>query len=215
MNTVAKVMKEAGIRAKMTRRFVRTTDSRHRLPVSENVLDRDFTATKPNPKWVMDLTDVPTLEGWLFLAVVVDLFSRRIVGWAMDATMTSRRVADALSMAVSRRGMVAGVIAHSDRGSQYASDHFQAELRRHRMVGSMSGVGQCWDNAVIESTFGRLKTDPTATASRRRRCRAGYNSGDHVSVGLAGVGPLLPGVPHPHRRSRTMSDRPAPIPPRA
>jgi transposase InsO family protein len=159
VNTVAKVMKEAGIRAKMTRRFVRTTDSQHRLPVSENVLDRDFTATKPNPKWVMDLTDIPTLEGWLFLALVVDLFSRRIIGWAMDATMTSRLVVDALGMAVSRRGVVAGVIAHSDRGSQYASDHFQTELRRHEMVGSMSGVGQCWDNAVIESTFGRMKVE--------------------------------------------------------
>ena len=129
--------------------------------------------------------------------------------------MTSRLVVDALAMAVSRRGVVAGVIAHPDRGSQYASDHFQAELRRHRMVGSMSGVGQCWDNAVVESTFGRMKTDATATASRRRRCRGGYNSGDRVSVGLAGGGPLLPGVPHPHRRSRTMSDRPVPIPPRA
>ena len=159
VNTVAKVMAEAGIRAKTARRFVRTTDSRHRLPVSENVLDREFTATKPNEKWGMDLTDMPTVEGGLFLAVVVHLFSRRIVGGAMDATMTSRRVVDALAMAVSRRGAVAGVIAHSDRGSQYASDHFQAELRRHRMVGSMSGVGQCWDNAVIESTFGRMKVE--------------------------------------------------------
>ena len=159
VNTVAKVMKEAGIRAKTTRRFVRTTDSSHRLPVSANVLDRDFTATKPNQKWVMDLTYIPTLEGWLFLALVVDLFSRRIIGWAMDATMTSRLVVDALGMAVSRRGVVAGVIAHSDRGSQYASDHFRTELRRHEMVGSMSGVGQCWDNAVIESTFGRMKVE--------------------------------------------------------
>ena len=105
------------------------------------------------------MTYVPTLEGWLFLAVVVDLLSRRIVGWAMDATMTSRLVVDALGMAVSRRGAVAGVIAHSDRGSQYASDHFQAEVRRHRMVGSMSGVGQCWDNAVVESTLGRMKVE--------------------------------------------------------
>lgn len=159
VNTVAKVMKGAGIRARTTRRFVRTTDSRHRLAVSDNVLDREFTALKPNEKWVMDLTYVPTQEGWLFLALVVDLFSRRIVGWAMDATMTSRLVVDALAMAVGRRGEVAGVIAHSDRGSQYASDHFQAELRRHQMVGSMSGVGQCWDNAVIESTFGRMKVE--------------------------------------------------------
>lgn len=159
VSTVAKVMVEAGIRAKATRRCVRTTDSRHRRPVSANVLARDFTASKPNQKWVMDLTCVPTHEGWLFLALVVDLFSRRVVGGAMEATMTSRLVVDALAMAVSRRGPVAGVIAHSDRGSQYARDHFQAELRRHRMVGSMSGVGQCWDNAVIESPFGRMKVE--------------------------------------------------------
>jgi transposase InsO family protein len=161
VNTVAKVMRAAGVRARTTRRFVRTTDSKHRLPVSDNVLARDFTASKPNEKWVMDLTYIPTLEGWLFLALVVDLFSRRIVGWAMDATMTSRLVVDALAMAVSRRGAGPGLIAHSDRGSQYASDHFQAELRRHEMVGSMSGVGQCWDNAVVESTFGRMKGELT------------------------------------------------------
>lgn len=161
VNTVAKVMREAGIRAKTTRRFVRTTDSKHRLPVSDNVLDRDFTASKPNEKWAMDLTYIPTLDGWLFLALVVDLFSRRIVGWAMDATMTSRLVMDALAMAVGRRGAVAGLIAHSDRGSQYASEHYQAELARHQMVGSMSGVGQCWDNAVVESTFGRMKVELT------------------------------------------------------
>ncbi len=158
-NTVAGVMKRAGIRAKATRRSVRTTDSKHRLPVSPNVLDREFTATRPNEKWVMDLTYISTAEGWLYLALVVDLFSRRIVGWAMDATMTSRLVVDALSLAVGRRGTVAGLIAHSDRGSQYASEHYQSELKRHEMVGSMSGVGQCWDNAVIESTFGRLKVE--------------------------------------------------------
>jgi transposase InsO family protein len=158
-NTVAGVMKQAGIRAKTTRGFVRTTDSKHRLPVSPNVLDREFTATKPNEKWVMDLTYIPTGEGWLYLALVVDLFSRRIVGWAMDATMTSRLVVDALLMAVGRRGKVAGLIAHSDRGSQYASEHYQSELKRSELVGSMSGVGQCWDNAVIESTFARLKVE--------------------------------------------------------
>lgn len=159
VNTVAKVMKRAGIRANSARSFVRTTDSKHHLPVSPNVLDREFTATKPNEKWVMDLTYVPTADGWLYLALVVDLFSRRIVGWAMDVTMTSRLVVDALALAVGRRGKVAGVIAHSDRGSQYASDHYRSELKRHAMVGSMSRVGQCWDNAVIESTFGRLKVE--------------------------------------------------------
>jgi len=100
VNTVAKVMRAAGIRARTTRRFVRTTDSRHRLPVPDNVPDRDFTASKPNEKWAMDLTYVATQEGWLFLALLVDLFSRRIVGWAMDATMTSRLVVDALATAV-------------------------------------------------------------------------------------------------------------------
>ena len=182
VNTVAKVMTAAGIRARATRRVVRTTDSRHRLPVSENVLDRQFTATKPNQKWGMDLTDVPTLEGWLFLAVVVDLFSRRIVGWAMDATRTSRLVVDALGMAVSRRGAVAGVIAHSDRGSQYASDHVQADLRRHRMVGSMSGVGQCWDNAVVESTFGRMKVELVHHERYATRDEAKASIFDYIEV---------------------------------
>lgn len=159
VNTVAKVMKAQGVRAKSVRRFVRTTDSNHRLPVAENVLDRDFSPTRPNAAWAMDITYIPTLEGWLFLALVVDLFSRRIVGWAMAATMTSRLVVDALEMAVRQRGAAAGLVAHSDRGSQYASDHYQSELRRHGMVGSMSGVGQCWDNAVVESTFGSLKRE--------------------------------------------------------
>jgi putative transposase len=159
VNTVAKVMKCQGIRAKTVRRFVRTTDSNHRMPVAENVLDRQFTATKPNEKWAMDFTYLPTVEGWLFLALVVDLFSRRIVGWSMAATMTSRLVVDALEMAVRQRDVTPGLIAHSDRGSQYASEHYQTELHRSGMVGSMSGVGQCWDNAVVESTFASLKRE--------------------------------------------------------
>ena len=159
VNTVARVMTAHGIRAKTVRRFVRTTDSNHRMPVAENVLDRDFSPARPNAAWGMDITYVPTLEGWLFLALVVDLFSRRIVGWAMDAAMTSRLVVDALGMAVRRREVTAGLVAHSDRGSQYASEHYQAELRRRGIVCSMSGVGQCWDNAVVESTFGRLKQE--------------------------------------------------------
>ena len=159
VNTVANVMRIHGIRAKTVKRFVRTTDSSHRMPVAANVLDRDFTATKPNEKWVMDLTYLPTREGWLFLALVVDLFSRRIVGWSMAATMTSRLVVDALTMAKCQRDVTAGLVAHSDRGSQYASEHYQAELRHAGMVGSMSGVGQCWDNAVVESTFASLKRE--------------------------------------------------------
>jgi putative transposase len=215
VNTVSQVMNAQGIRAKTVKRFVRTTDSRHRLPVAENVLNRDFSPAEPNAAWGMDITYIPTLEGWSFLALVVDLFSRRIVGWAMAATMTSRLVVDALDLAVRQRGVTAGLVAHSDRGSQYASDHYQSELRRRGMVCSMSGVGQCWDNAVVESTFGSRKTDPTATGARPVRCRAGYNRGDRVPVGLAGVGPLLPGVSRPHRRNRAMSDTHTPAPPRA
>ena len=159
VNTVAEVMRANGIRAKASRRSVRTTDSRHHLAVAPNVLGRDFAPAGPDEKWCADFTYVPTLEGWLFLAVVVDLFSRRIVGWAMSATMTSRLVVDALGMAVARRGPAAGLVAHSDRGSQYASDHYRSELIRLGMVCSMSGVGQCWDNAVVESTFGQIKRE--------------------------------------------------------
>jgi putative transposase len=159
VNTVAQVMRASGIRARTSRRFVRTTDSRHRLPVADNVLGRDVTPAGPNASWCADFTSVPTLEGWLFRAVVVDLFSRRIVGWAMSGTMTSRLVVDALDMAVARRRPAAGVVAHSDRGSQYASDHDQRALRAAGMTCRMSGVGQCWDNAVAESTFGQIKRE--------------------------------------------------------
>ncbi len=159
VNTVAEVMRANGIRAEASRRSVRTTDSRHGLAVAPNVLGRDFAPAGPDEKWCADFTDVPTLDGWLFLAVAVDLFSRRIVGWAMGATMTSRLVIDALGMAVARRGPAAGLVAHSDRGSQYASDQYRSELIRLGMVCRMSGVGQCWDNAVVESTFGQIERE--------------------------------------------------------
>lgn len=160
-NWVAKVMKHAEIRAKSAKRWVRTTDSNHRLPVAENVLDRHFTSTKPNAAWVTDITYIPTGTGWLYLALVADLFSRRIVGWSMDITMTSRLVVDALTMAVGRREVTPGLIVHSDRGSQYCSEHYQRELAQHGLVPSMSRRANCWDNAVAESTFGRLKVELT------------------------------------------------------
>lgn len=158
-NTVAELMREHGIRAKAPRRFVRTTDSNHRLPVAANVLDRDFAPDGPNERWCADITYIPTREGWLYLAVVEDLFSRRIVGWSMDATMESRLVVDALAMALSRRRPGGGLLAHSDRGSQYASEHYQRLLSEEGIMCSMSGVGQCWDNAPVESFFGRLKCE--------------------------------------------------------
>lgn len=158
-NTVARVMKEAGIRAISRRLWVRTTDSNHRLPVAKNVLDRDFTPTRPNAAWVADITYVPTRSGWLFLALVVDLYSRRIVGWSMGQSMESRLVVDALAMAVDRRQVRPGLIVHTDRGSQYCSAHYQGKLAREGFVASMSRRANCWDNAVAESTFGRMKVE--------------------------------------------------------
>jgi putative transposase len=158
-NTVAKLMRERGIRAKAPRRFVRTTDSRHGLPVADNVLDRDFDPPQPNAAWSADITYIPTADGWLYLAVVEDLFSRMIVGWAMDGTVTSRLVVDALDMAVRRRLPGEGLVAHSDRGSQYASDHYRRLLDRHGITCSMSRVAQCWDNAPVESFFASLKRE--------------------------------------------------------
>ncbi len=158
-NTVAALMKAHGIRAKAPRRFVRTTDSRHGLPVAENVLARDFRPAGPNAAWSADITYIPTADGWLYLAVVEDLFSRMIVGWAMDAAMTSRLVVDALEMAVRRRLPGEGLVAHSDRGSQYASEHYRGRLSRHGITCSMSRVAQCWDNAPVESFFASLKRE--------------------------------------------------------
>jgi putative transposase len=158
-NTVARLMKAHGIRAKAPRRLVRTTDSRHGLPVAENVLGRAFDPAGANRAWSADITYIPTADGWLYLAVVEDLFSRMVVGWAMDRTMTSRLVVDALDMAVRRRLPGAGLVAHSDRGSQYASEHYQRHLRRHGIRCSMSRVAQCWDNAPVESFFATLKRE--------------------------------------------------------
>ena len=159
VNSVAKLMKRAGISAAVKRRFVRTTDSNHSLPVADNVLDRQFDPTEPNATWVADVTYIPTREGWVYLAAVQDLFSRRVVGWSMDATMTSRLVADALAMAVSSRRPGEGVLAHSDRGSQYASEHYQRVLAGEGIVCSMSRKGNCWDNAPMESFFASLKKE--------------------------------------------------------
>jgi putative transposase len=158
-NTVAELMREHGIRAKAPRRFVRTTDADHLPPAAANVLDRGFEPGGPNEKWCADITYIATREGWLYLAVVEDLFSRMIVGWSMGESMESRLVVDALEMAIRRRRPGAGLLAHSDRGSQYASEHYQRVLAAEGITCSMSGVGQCWDNAPVESFFGRMKCE--------------------------------------------------------
>jgi putative transposase len=162
VNTVARIMREAGIAAKTKRKFRQTTDSNHALPVAANVLDRQFDPEEPNTSWVADVTYIPTREGWLYLAVVEDLFSRMVVGWSMDATMTSRLVVDALEMALAHRLTLKGsssLVAHSDRGSQYASEHYQRRLAEERITCSMSRRGDCWDNAPMESFFASLKKE--------------------------------------------------------
>jgi transposase InsO family protein len=155
---VARLMRLAGIRARRPRR-VQTTDSRHTFPVAENVLQRAFDAAAPNTKWAADITYISTHEGWLYLAVVMDLFSRRIIGWSMQPTLTRRLVLDALQMALDQRQPSTPVLHHSDRGSQYASDDYQRVLTTAGMACSMSRTGDCFDNAVVESFFGTLKTE--------------------------------------------------------
>ncbi len=159
VNTVARIMREAGIRAKSSRKFRVTTDSDHSSPVADNLLDRQFDPTRANERWVADITFIPTREGWLSLAAVEDLFSRAVVGWAMDATMTSRVVVDAVAMAVARRLPGEELLAHSDRGSQYASEHDQRMLSEAGIVCSMSRKANGWDNAPMESFFATLKKE--------------------------------------------------------
>lgn len=157
---VARLMRLHGIRGQCRRRKkVVTTDAKHDLPVAENVLDQQFTATAPNQKWVADLTYLPTGEGWLYLAGVIDLFSRKFVGWAMADTMTTELVAQALQMALHTRKPGADLLHHADRGSQYASHDYRAWLKAHQIEVSMSRTGNCYDNAVMESAWGTLKTE--------------------------------------------------------
>jgi putative transposase len=172
VNTVAKLMHDNDIRAKSARKFRNTTDSNHPLPVADNVLDRQFDPQGPNEKWVTDITYVPTREGWLYLAVVEDLYSRMVVGWAMADTMTSRLVVDALQMAVQRRFPGEGLLAHSDRGSQYASEHYQRLLGQHGITCSMSRRANCWDNAPMESFFASLKKELTHHEDYQTRAEA-------------------------------------------
>jgi putative transposase len=159
---VQRLMQKHGIQARGKRRFrVATTDSRHDLPIAPNVLNRNFTVASPNQAWVGDFTYIATEEGWLFLAVVIDLFSRRVVGWSMRPDMQRDLVIDALEMAWYQRrpGEKAGLIFHSDRGSQYASEDFSKLLKRCGITPSMSRKGDCWDNACSETLFGSLKVE--------------------------------------------------------
>lgn len=152
-------MKANGLRPKWRRKFIHTTDSKHGLPVAANVLDRQFSPAKKNLAWVSDLTYIRTRTGWLYLAAVMDLYSRRIVGWAMAPSMPAQLVCDALAIAIASRQPAPGLVVHSDQGSQYASAEHAQLLQRHGLTPSMSRKGNCWDNAVMERFFLNLKME--------------------------------------------------------
>jgi putative transposase len=154
---VARLMKENGITGTPPKRFKRTTDSNHGLAIADNILNREFTVDGPDKVWATDITYVRTWEGWMYLAVVIDLFSRRVVGWSMTTHMRSSLVTGALDMALGLRLPSPDMLHHSDRGSQYASHDYRDALRKHGIVCSMSRKGDCWDNAVVESFFANLK----------------------------------------------------------
>ena len=157
--TVERLMREAGIRAKTKKKFKATTDSKHSLPVADNLATRAFAPGKPNELWCADITYLWTDEGWLYLAAIIDAGTRKIVGWSMRDRMTQELALEALEMAVKRHQPGQGMMHHSDRGSQYAAKLYQQQLWRHGMVCSMSRKGNCWDNAVVESFFHTLKTE--------------------------------------------------------
>ncbi len=156
---VARLMREHGLVGQTRRRFRRTTDSDHGLPTAANLVARDFNPTAPNAVWAADITYIRTWQGWLYLAVVIDLFSRRVVGWAIADHMRTELVLTALTDAFKARQPGTGLIHHSDRGSQYASHAYRAALNGHGAISSMSRRGDCWDNAVVESFFGTLKQE--------------------------------------------------------
>jgi len=174
------LMREAGVKARYRRKFKVTTNSDHKQPVFDNVLARDFSAAEPDQAYVGDITYIWTREGWLYLAVFIDLFSRRIVGWSMGSRMTTRLVTDALNMAVWQRQPKPGLVVHSDRGSQYASNAYRRLLNANGFVGSMSRKGDCWDNAVAESFFASLKKERVQWRSYQTRTESQQDILDYV-----------------------------------
>ena len=158
-NRVARRMREAGLRSKICRKYRVTTDSKHHFPVAPNRLERNFTAEVPDKVWVSDITYLATRTGWLYLTVIIDLFSRMVVGWALSSSLSHEMVVTALKRAIKNRGPGKGLVFHSDRGVQYACTDFRKELDKNEFTQSMSGKGDCWDNAVAESFFGIMKTE--------------------------------------------------------
>lgn len=168
-------MQQQQLWAVLKKKFKVTTDSEHDLPVAENILNRDFTADRPNKKWVSDISYIRTKEGWMYLAVVIDLFSRKVVGWSMNSHMKTDLPLDALKMAINSRRPNEGLIHHSDRGVQYASFLYQEQLAKSGMICSMNRKGNCWDNSLAESFFSTLKREmiyPLGVFDTREQARS-------------------------------------------
>ncbi len=179
LHRIERLMRRQALRARPRRRRP-PTDAGERSLIAPNLLERRFEASAPNRRWVADFTYVWTAEGWLYVAVVLDLYSRRIVGWSMQASMTAQLVIDALMMAVWRRGRVDALLHHSDQGSQYTSDQFQRLLAAHGVTCSMSRSGNCWDNAAMESFFSSLKTERVTRKTYRTRDEARADVFDYI-----------------------------------
>jgi len=196
---VERLMRENGLRGRHKRRFKATTDSKHSLPVAPNRLEQNFTTERPDQVWTADVTYLATGEGWLYLAIVLDLYTRQIVGWAMRERMTKDLVIDALRMAWFRRRPAPGLIHHSDRGSQYCSHEFQKQLADYGMLASMSRKGNCWDNAPSESFFNSLKNERVHGTRYETRDKARADVFDYLEIfynrrrrhsALGGISPI-------------------------
>lgn len=174
------LMKANGLRPKWRPKFVHTTDSRHDLPIAPNLLNRQFNPAVPNCAWVSDMTYIRTRAGWLYVAIVLDLYSRKVVGWAMAAEMPARLVCDALRMAIFSRRPGTGLIVHSDRGCQYASAQYATLLKKHGLVASMSRKGNCWDNAVMERFFLNLKMERVWQRDYANHAQAHADVADYI-----------------------------------
>jgi transposase InsO family protein len=180
---IGAIMKDLRLKAKTKKRYkINTTDSNHNLPTALNILNRDFNASTPDEKYVGDITYIPTNEGWLYLATVIDLYSRRIVGWSMDDNMRVSLVNNALNMAITNRKPSKGLIWHTDRGSQYASYSHKDLLSKHGIIQSMSRKGNCWDNAVAESFFHTLKTELVYHEIYETRAQANQSIFEYIEV---------------------------------
>lgn len=179
---VARIMRENGLYSRHRRKFRVTTNSAHPFPVAENTLAQNFSADELNKKWVTDVTYIPTHEGWLYLAVVIDLFSRRVVGWSMDSQLERNLTIQALTMALKQRRPSAGLVHHSDRGSHYANHYYRLKLEAHQILSSMSRRGNCWDNAVAESFFKTLKVERVYHRKYRTREEARADLFEYIEV---------------------------------